>query len=108
MENENRLERISWREIKWINSKGEEVNPVKIGDSFAGKLTIGHPFVVPSGSFTHKEHGERLQKILNNSLKKQESSGYISKDQRNEINSYSINPDERSANDLYAISFYKI
>ncbi len=108
-----KLEKIVWKNQEWINEKGEKVNPIKIGDSAIVKIIIGHPMVVSFGAhipglFNHKEHGERLQKDLNDHLKEHELSKYISKNQKNEINSYSINPDEGARNDTYTISFYKI
>ena len=105
---QNKLEKISWKDQKWINKEGQRVEPVKIGDSFIANLRIGHPMFVPPGIFDPEEHKDQLEKLLNNRLKEQKSLGYISNDQKKIINSYSLNHSGNQLNDTYTISFYKI
>ena len=96
---DKQLERIIWKNQSWMKQNGIEITPEKIGDSFV---------VNSFKEFSYGDGNEKLQKFLFDKLNELESRGYITNEQKQIINAYSIGRPMESNILRSPISFYKI
>jgi len=98
MDKKNQLEGIVWKDQAWRKQDGTEIAPQKIGDSFIVSSLI---FLLPGN----------IPEAIIEELEEYSSLGYISTEQKKEINAYSIGkPIQAAGLDTIKspISFYKI
>jgi hypothetical protein len=96
---ENELERISWKDQSWKKEDGTKVTPEKIGDSFV---------VNSMRPFSYGEGNEKLQEFVLGQLNEYESLNYISKEQKEKVNAFSMGRPMEASLFRCSIGFYKI